>query len=93
MYARGDKGGAHCRPLALDGYLELSLLMLPLLLLIHLMSESMPDFNSHYAHAIITLISSFSYDPPPLKPNYAEPYNYFLTLINPISWQRLRHTQ
>ena len=93
MYARGDKGGAHCRPLALDGYLELSLLMLPLLLLIHLMSESMPDFNSHYAHAIITLISSFSYDPPPLKPNYAEPYNLFRPLIYPNTSERFRHWQ
>lgn len=50
----------HCRLLALDHYLELSLLML--LLLSDLMSELMPDFDS-YAHAIITLTYSF-FTPP-----------------------------
>ena len=52
----------HCRLLALDNYLELSLLML--LLLSDLMSEIMPDFDS-YAHVIITL--TYSVFTPPKK--------------------------
>ena len=88
MYARGDKCGAivgRSHWMIIWNYLCLCWL----LLLSDLMSELMPDFNSHYADAIITLISSFSTPPK----NHAVPYIYFLTIINPIKWQRLKRSQ
>ena len=75
--------------MALDNYLELSLLMLLLLLLRDFIS--CPNYclmiTPVLRPLIITLTSSFF--TPPIK--YPEPYYYyFLTIIRSIAWQRLR---
>lgn len=78
----------HCRLVAFDDYLELSLLMLPLLLSDY-MSELMPDLIPmlQYAH----YYPHISFFRPTIK--YLEHYNYFLTIISSILWQRLGLSQ
>ena len=60
----------HCWPPALEGYLELSLLMLPLPTQPLLMSELMPDFNLPLLYLMLMpLLPSYLPSSRPLPPS------------------------